>query len=126
MPRKPKSPCSYPGCPKLTDYRYCEKHKRLTNKNYNKYQRDPKSNKRYGRAWKRIRRLSQQPWKLKWRFPAQIWHNGFGKQPKPYREVTANVSIPQEGRSVDRKECLPVTNGAIDSIRFTGSCERTI
>jgi 5-methylcytosine-specific restriction protein A len=47
MPRKPKSPCSYPGCPKLTDYRYCEKHKRLTNKNYNKYQRDPKSNKRY-------------------------------------------------------------------------------
>jgi len=19
-------------------------------------------------------RLSQQPWKLKWRFPAQIWH----------------------------------------------------
>lgn len=71
-------------------------------------------------------RLSQQPWKLKWRFPAQIWHNGFGKQPKPYREVTANVSIPQEGRSVDRKECLPVTNGAIDSIRFTGSCERTI
>jgi D-alanyl-D-alanine carboxypeptidase (penicillin-binding protein 5/6) len=73
-----------------------------------------------------ITRLSQQPWKLKWRFPAQIWHNGFGKQPKPYREVTANVSIPQEGRSVDRKECLPVTNGAIDSIRFTGSCERTI
>ena len=55
MPRKPKSPCSYPGCPKLTDDRYCEKHKRLTNKNYNKYQRDPKSNKRYGRAWKRIR-----------------------------------------------------------------------
>jgi 5-methylcytosine-specific restriction protein A len=55
MPRKPKSPCSYPGCPKLTDDRYCEKHKRLTNKNYNKYQRDPMSNKRYGRAWKRIR-----------------------------------------------------------------------
>jgi hypothetical protein len=71
-------------------------------------------------------RLSQQPWKLKWRFPAQLWHNGFGKQPKPYREVTANVSIPQEGRSVDRKECLPVTNRAIDSIRFTGSCERTV
>ena len=45
MPRKPKSPCSYPGCPKLTDDRYCEKHKRLTKKNYNKYQRDPKSNK---------------------------------------------------------------------------------
>ena len=55
MPRKPKNPCGYPGCPELTYDRYCEKHKSLVNKNYNKYQRDPKSNKRYGRAWKRIR-----------------------------------------------------------------------
>lgn len=55
MPRKPKSPCSHPGCPKLTYDRYCKEHKSLVNKNYNKYQRDPNSNKRYGRAWKRIR-----------------------------------------------------------------------
>lgn len=55
MPRKPKRPCSYPGCPNLTDDRYCESHKSLVDRNYNKYQRDPNSNKRYGRSWKRIR-----------------------------------------------------------------------
>jgi len=55
MPKKPKRPCSYPGCPKLTDDMYCESHKSVVNKNYNKYERDPTSNKRYGRAWKRIR-----------------------------------------------------------------------
>lgn len=55
MPRKPKRACSYPGCPELTDDIYCKSHKKLANKHYNKYQRDPESNKRYGRRWKRIR-----------------------------------------------------------------------
>ena len=31
MPRKPKRPCSYPGCPKLTDGRFCEEHQKLIN-----------------------------------------------------------------------------------------------
>lgn len=55
MPRKPKRPCSYPGCPNLSDDRYCKDHRSLVNKSYNKHQRDPESNKRYGRSWKRIR-----------------------------------------------------------------------
>ncbi|MDO9565231.1 MAG: HNH endonuclease signature motif containing protein [Candidatus Desulfaltia sp.] len=55
MPKKPKRPCSYPGCPKLTDGRYCEEHQKLTDAQYNKYERDPATRKRYGRAWKRIR-----------------------------------------------------------------------
>ena len=55
MPIKPKRPCSYPSCPKLSDGRYCEEHQKLTDKQYNKYQRDPNHNKRYGRTWKRIR-----------------------------------------------------------------------
>ncbi len=55
MPRKPKRPCSHPGCSEVSEARYCEKHKSLMNKNYNKYQRHPDSNKRYGRSWKRIR-----------------------------------------------------------------------
>lgn len=37
------------------DDRYCKKHKSETDKQYNKYQRYPESNKRYGRNWKRIR-----------------------------------------------------------------------
>lgn len=57
MPYKPKRPCAYPGCSKLCENgeQYCCEHKNQVNKIYNKYQRDSKSNKRYGRAWKKIR-----------------------------------------------------------------------
>lgn len=57
MPRRPKHPCSYPGCPNLVESgsRYCEEHERLSNKQYEKYGRNPETKRRYGRAWKRIR-----------------------------------------------------------------------
>ncbi len=55
MPYKPKRPCSYPGCPELTDGRFCEKHAKEESKHYEQYDRDPAIHKRYGRAWKRIR-----------------------------------------------------------------------
>ena len=55
MPRKPKRPCSSPGCPRLTDGRYCEEHAKAEAKRYEKYDRDPAVRRRYGRAWKRIR-----------------------------------------------------------------------
>ena len=55
MPRKPKRPCSYPGCPELTEGRYCIEHEELAAKNYERYDRDPSVRKRYGRSWKRIR-----------------------------------------------------------------------
>lgn len=55
MPKKPKRPCSHPGCPELTDGRYCAAHQKLADKQYEKYDRDPESKKRYGRTWKRIR-----------------------------------------------------------------------
>lgn len=55
MPRKPKRPCSYPGCPALTDGRYCEPHQKLIDQQYEKYDRDPATRKSYGRTWKRIR-----------------------------------------------------------------------
>jgi 5-methylcytosine-specific restriction protein A len=55
MPKKPKRACQHPGCPKLTDGLYCAEHQRQATYQYNHYQRDPASNKRYGRAWKRIR-----------------------------------------------------------------------
>ena len=63
MPRKLKRPCSHPGCPNLTDSRFCEEHSKLYNQNYEKYERDPQSKRRYGRAWKRIRDkyVSQHP-----------------------------------------------------------------
>ena len=55
MPRKPKRPCSYPGCGKLADGQYCDEHGQLAEKQYNRYLRDPDTNKRYGRAWKKLR-----------------------------------------------------------------------
>ena len=57
MPKKPKSPCRWRGCPNLTEDRYCEEHKRLSDKQYNKYQRDPQTYKRYSNRWRRIRQL---------------------------------------------------------------------
>lgn len=56
MPYKPKRPCSYPGCSLLVESgQYCGEHQKLMDKRYNKHERDPSTNKRYGRAWKRIR-----------------------------------------------------------------------
>lgn len=55
MPSKPKRPCSYPGCPKLTHGRFCEEHAKKEAQRYEKYDRDPAVRRRYGRAWKRIR-----------------------------------------------------------------------
>ena len=50
MPRKAKHPCHHPGCPNLTESRFCEQHQKEENKRYEKYCRDPATRKRYGRA----------------------------------------------------------------------------
>ena len=56
MPYKPKRPCAYPGCGRLAEReQYCAEHQKVMDKQYNQHERDPASNKRYGRAWKRIR-----------------------------------------------------------------------
>ncbi|MDE1468890.1 HNH endonuclease [Eubacterium limosum] len=55
MPRSPKKPCSHPNCPNLTEGRFCEEHEVLERRRYNKYSRSPDTNRKYGRAWKRIR-----------------------------------------------------------------------
>ena len=55
MPYRPKKPCSHPGCPALTDKQFCPEHARQDARDYNRYRRDPETNKRYGRAWQKIR-----------------------------------------------------------------------
>lgn len=55
VPRSPKKPCAYPSCPRLTDRRFCPEHEKLDRDRYNKYERSPDVNRKYGRAWKRIR-----------------------------------------------------------------------
>jgi 5-methylcytosine-specific restriction protein A len=54
MPRKPKRPCSYPNCPELTHGRYCEKHEKEMEREYNRNNRTYKY--LYNTArWKRLR-----------------------------------------------------------------------
>ena len=55
MPRKPKKPCRYPGCSRLTEGAYCVEHSRLMYKRYNTERRDPEINKRYDDEWSQIR-----------------------------------------------------------------------
>lgn len=57
MPRKPRRPCGHPGCPRLAveGGQYCEEHTKTERDRYNRYKRAPDINKKYGRAWKRIR-----------------------------------------------------------------------
>lgn len=57
MPYKPKKPCAYPGCPELTNERYCAKHKKLTDAQYDARFRDKSAKDFYGsKEWKRKRR----------------------------------------------------------------------
>ncbi len=57
MPYKPRRPCAYPGCGRLGESgeQYCEEHTKLERDHYNRYERSADVNKKYGRAWKRIR-----------------------------------------------------------------------
>ena len=55
MPRKPLRPCSHPGCPNLCDGQFCEQHRVEERRKYDKYERSADVNRKYGRAWKRIR-----------------------------------------------------------------------
>ena len=55
MPKKPKHPCGYPGCPNLTDRQYCAEHEKQSRDSYNKYSHTRDTSKKYGRAWERIR-----------------------------------------------------------------------
>lgn len=57
MPKKPKRPCRMTGCPNFAEdgELYCSSHKGADAREYNRYRRAPEANKRYGRAWKKIR-----------------------------------------------------------------------
>ena len=63
MPHKPKRPCSFPGCPALTDDRYCPEHQSVMTARYNHNERDPQTKRRYGSGWQRIRarQLAEHP-----------------------------------------------------------------
>ena len=55
MPKRPLRPCSHPGCPNLCEGQFCEQHRVEERRKYDKYERSSDVNRKYGRAWKRIR-----------------------------------------------------------------------
>lgn len=55
MPWKPQRPCGHQGCPHLTNDYYCEAHRKEHAKAYNRFDRDPTTNAKYGKAWRKIR-----------------------------------------------------------------------
>lgn len=57
MPRMPRRGCAYGDCPRLAveGSQYCEKHKRLVERQYEKYERDPDRRKKYGSRWQKVR-----------------------------------------------------------------------
>jgi 5-methylcytosine-specific restriction protein A len=71
MPKSPLKPCRHPGCPNLSEERYCEKHPtertaatKEADKDYNIYRRDKESQSFYDSdAWRKLRKqqLSRQP-----------------------------------------------------------------
>lgn len=50
MPKKLRSLCKFERCPELTEDKYCDKHKTLQSRYYNKYKRNPDTYKSMGTA----------------------------------------------------------------------------
>ncbi len=57
MPYSPRRGCAYGSCSKLAvaGSRYCEEHKKLTDKQYDSFTRGYDNSKRYGSQWRKIR-----------------------------------------------------------------------
>ena len=57
VPKKPKRPCKYNGCPNLTDHKsgYCDEHRKPMQRHYEHFARGYNHRERYGGAWKKIR-----------------------------------------------------------------------
>lgn len=73
MPYKPKHPCSYPSCPKLTNERYCPEHKKLMTAQYdNRYRNRDVSEFYHSREWRHLRKvfLTEHP------FCTECWKKG--------------------------------------------------
>lgn len=57
MPRKPKKPCAYPGCPELVqDGRFCLKHKRQDQRRQDK-ERGTAAQRGYGYRWQKYTKV---------------------------------------------------------------------
>ncbi len=89
MPYKPQKPCAYPGCPKLTDGRYCVEHKKLMDREYDRYMRSRPSCEFYhSRAWRKKRAdyLAEHPFCAECRREGRVTKAVVVDHIKPIRE----------------------------------------
>ena len=56
MPNRAPKPCGQPGCPALTDGRYCAAHARSEQRRYDR-ERGSAARRGYGARWRKVRRL---------------------------------------------------------------------
>lgn len=56
MPWQPKKPCRQPGCPELTDGRYCDKHKEQIKVPAWESTKTSSTARGYGHRWQKLRR----------------------------------------------------------------------
>lgn len=72
-PRKPRKPCSFRGCSEVTEERYCEKHQKQVDSEYNKTSRPFKHLYSTSR-WKKLRKqfLQEHPLCVECKFKGAI------------------------------------------------------
>ena len=96
MPYKPKKPCCYPGCPELTNERFCDKHRPQASREYNRYIRDEDSKKFYNStAWRKLSalQLKREPLCAECLKAGRIQHAEIADHIKPIREGGARLDI---------------------------------
>ena len=113
MPRRPKKPCAYPGCPRLTENRYCEEHQKQENKRYERYYRQPETKRRYGTKWKRIRKQYAQSHP----FCEQCFDNGIYV---PVEEVH-HIKPLSEGGTHDAENLISLCRKVVRTMQRTSS-----
>lgn len=56
MPKRPPHPCNWPGCPALTNARYCQSHEQKARQRHDR-DRGSAASRGYDARWRRIRAL---------------------------------------------------------------------
>ena len=80
MPHKPLTPCKHPGCPQLTDQKFCDKHRR-------QHERTTASERGYDHRWRTARKkfLKEHPFCVKCQEQGKLIKANVVDHIKPHR-----------------------------------------
>ena len=84
MPRRPQTPCKYPGCPRLVPYgrKYCDEHEQQC-----QGERKNAVLRGYGREWQKARKffLNRHPWCVRFKKKGRLVPATVVDHIKPHR-----------------------------------------